>query len=180
MKTHLLMVMILSTLLIACGGGESNGSPVATRSFQMGFTPWLYEASFTAQDMVYDQIQNNGDIISQHLMAGIPWLEALDGTPYPQAVEDEISTRLMKTLPGKTIYLSIDSLDGPHTELAPNWGDEPNEPRTGEWATRNFSSPEVITAYGNFALDMIDRFDPDYFNYSVEISGLRFQQPGEF
>ncbi len=152
-------IVILSSLLLACSGdGPSEKPLVSTRSFQMGFTSWLYEASFTAQDLVYDQIQNNGDIISHHLMSGIPWQEALDQTPYPQAVEDEISTRLSKTLTNKTVYLSIDSLNGPRTELAPNWGNSANEPRSGTWSTRNFSSPEVITAYGNFALDMIARF----------------------
>ena len=93
--------MILYSMLTACGGNESNNAPVTppvvTRSFQMGFTPWLYEASFTAQDMVYDQIQNNGDIISQHLMAGIPWEEALNGTTCPQAVEGVLSVFVTRT-----------------------------------------------------------------------------------
>ncbi len=177
-------VIILSSLFSACSdtsNSEESKTPLAnTRSFQMGFTPWLYEASITAQNLVYDQIQDNGDIISHHLMSGIPWQEAFDQTPYPQAVEDEISTRLSKTRAGKSVYLSIDSLNGPRTALAPNWGDNENEPREGVWATRNFSSPEVIAAYGNFALDMIDRFKPDYFNYSVEVSGLMFNSPDDF
>jgi len=177
-------IVILSSFFSACSDSSNSDEPktplAGTRSFQMGFTPWLYEASITAQNLVYDQIQNNGDIVSHHLMSGIPWQEAFDQTPYPQAVENEISTRLSKTRTGKSVYLSIDSLNGPRTELAPNWGDSENEPREGVWATRNFSSPEVITAYGNFALDMIARFDPDYFNYSVEVSGLMFNSPSNF
>ena len=177
-----LALLLFSLLSISCGGGsgDSSDSNVETRSIQMGFTPWLYEASFTAQDYVYDQIQQNGDIISHHFMGGIPWQEALDGSAYPQSLQDEISTRLTKTLPGKTVYLSIDSLDGPRTELAPNWGATQNEPRSGAWATRTFDSPEVIQAYGNFALDLIARFDPVYFNYAVEISGLMFNSPAEY
>jgi hypothetical protein len=176
-------ITILSLLVLACGSSNSDKSKAPltdTRSFQMGFTPWLYEASFTAQNLVYDQIQNNGDIVSHHLMSGIPWQEAFDQTPYPQAVEDEINTRLSKTRTDKTVYLSIDSLNGLRTELAPNWGSGANEPRSGVWTSRNFSSAEVITAYGNFALDMIARFKPDYFNYSVEVSGLIFNSPSNF
>lgn len=175
---HCIGLLVVILLSISCsGGGDSTDPVVESRFLQMGFTPWLYEASFTAQDYVYDQIQQNGDIISHHLMGGIPWQEALDGTAYPQSLEDEIATRLSKTLPGKTVYLSIDSLNGLRTELAPNWGAMQNEPRTGAWATRNFDSPEVIQAYGNFALGMIARFNPAYFNYSVEISGLMFNEP---
>src|SRR5690606_5202787 len=47
-----------------------------------------------------------------------------------------------------------------------------NMPREGVWASRDFDSAEVQTAYGNFALDLIDRFDPDYFNAGIEISEL--------
>lgn len=176
--------MIL-TLLSACGSSSSDEKepekqPVETRTFKMGFTPWLYEASFEALDLVYDQIQQNGDIVSHHLMSGIPWQEAFDGTAYPANIETEINRRLSNTEAGKAVYLSIDSLDGLRTELAPNWGVTENEARTGVWASRNFSSPEVITAYVNFSLDMISRFEPDYFNYSVEVSVLMFNSSTNF
>ncbi len=180
MKLQSASVLLLCVFLSACGGSKKTQEAEETRSFKMGFTPWLYEASFAAQTLVYDEIQNNGDIVSHHLMGGIPWQEAFDQTAYPTDVENEIATRLNKTVAGKSVYLSIDSLNGLRTELAPNWGSTENEPRTGAWATRDFDSPEVITAYTNFALDMIGRFNPDYFNYAVEISVLMFGTPATY
>ena len=181
------LYLLLALLITACGGGDSPSNPPPntpptqqTRPFMMGFTPWLYEASFTAQDYVYDQIQVHGDIISHHLMDGIPWQAAYDQTAYPTAVENEINTRLAKTLPNTKVYLSIDSLTSARNELIHTWGATGTEPRTGAWATRSFDSPEVIEAYGNFALDMIDRFKPDYFNYAVEVSELMVKNPTEF
>ena len=40
------------------------------------------------------------------------------------------------------------------------------------WLNRTWSSPEVIDAYVNFAIDMIDRFNPTHFEYGTEISEL--------
>ena len=172
-------LLILLVMLSACGGGSSSSgssasssTPQPSRSFKMGFTPWVYEATFTAQDFIYDRIQNDGDIISQHIMDGVPWQEALDGDPYPQHTEDEISARISHTLAGIPVYLSIDSLNGVRTELVGNWGASGQEARSGAWATLSFDDQDVIDAYINFALDLIGRFQPDYFNYGVEVGGL--------
>ena len=173
--------LVACLFLFSCDSHQDARDPDNTgresRSMLMGFTPWLYEASFTAQDFVYDQIQQHGDVISHHLMGGIPWQQALDGTAYSQSLQNEISTRLDKSLPGKSVYLSIDSLNGRRTELAPAWGGIQSEPRAGDWVNRDFDSPEVIQAYRNFAFDMIERFNPLFFNYAVEVSGLMVNNP---
>lgn len=185
-----LLVVFLALLVAACdsgGGGDSDDGgnpppdgPITARNFFMGFTPWPYAATVEALNNTYDIIQDNGDIIAHHLTVGIPWQEALDGSAYPGHLETEISGRLNRTRDNMRVYLAIDSLDILRTALIGNWGENGAEPRSGAWALRSFSSPQVIAAYTNFALDMIDRFDPDYFNYATEISELMLNVPGQY
>ncbi len=176
----LLLISFLS--LSSCGGGGSSSpepttpppppTTEKTRSFYMGFTPWPYDATTNAVNITYQKIQQHGDIIHHQMMQGIPWVESFNNQAYPANVEGDISARLNQTLAGKKILLSIDSLDSSRTALANNWGNSGEEPRATPWDTRNFDSPEVITAYSNFALDLINRFNPTYFNYGTEASEL--------
>lgn len=138
----------------------------------MGFTPWPYEATVAATSNTYTLVQNNGDIISHHLMSGIPWEAAYNETTLPSGVESELASRLDQTLAGTVVFLSIDSLNAARDDLAPNWGNDGEEPRPSPWDTRGFGDAEVAEAYSHFALDMIDRFNPAYFNYAPEISEL--------
>lgn len=195
MKFSILMsstlVLVATTLLAACGGsssGVSNGPvspappppPVQTRSFYMGFTPWPYDATQAAVDDVNQRIQDNGDIIDHHVMVGVPWEEALQGLPYHPNVEADLAARVQMVQPGKEVFLAIDSLSGIRDAMAGNWGENFNEPRPPPWDSRGFADAEVATAYVNFALDLIARFDPLYFNYGTEISELMLNDPAAF
>ncbi len=176
----------LSFIISNCGGGSSTTSPpiqpptVEKRSFLMGFTPWPYDATIEAVNTTYEKAQQNGDIINHHIMQGIPWQQALDNTSYPANVEDEINSRISQTIAGKIILIELGSLNGLRTGLANNWGQNGEEARTVPWDSRNFDSPEVISAYSNFALDLIARFNPEYFNYGAEASELILSDINEF
>ncbi len=176
----------LSFIISNCGGGNSTTSPpiqpptVGKRSFLMGFTPWPYDATIEAVNTTYEKAQQNGDIINHHIMQGIPWQQALDNTSYPANVEDEINSRISQTIAGKIILIELGSINGLRTGLANNWGQNGEEARTVPWDNRNFDSPEVISAYSNFALDLIARFNPEYFNYGTEASELILSDINEF
>src|SRR6056297_405704 len=93
------------SLLQACGGssGTTTSMPPPepdTRPFALGFTPWPYEASTTAVNFVYTEAASRGDFIAHHLDGGIPWNEALNGTPYSSNLEAELNTRLNNTPAG--------------------------------------------------------------------------------
>lgn len=181
MKTVLRILVVLVMLpLGGCGGsGSSDNSADNTgqssppgRSFYMGFTPWLYEASTAAQDTTYSRLDAHGDIIKHHLLGGIPWQEALDGDPYHANVEAELQSRLARTPVSSEVFLAIDSLDTSRTALPLYRGATDNIPLTGAWASRAWSSQEVIDAYIAYAEDMITRFQPRYFEYGTEASEL--------
>ncbi len=174
-------------LLVGCdsGGEDGNSDGPANnsgpaRSFQLGFTPWPFDSTITALNTTYSLIQENGDIVAHHLKQGVPWQEALTGSPYPQHLTREIDGRISRTMSGKTVYLAIDPLSTLRDTLAGNWGENGQEPRSAPWDARSFATPEVITAFTNFSLDMIERFEPAYFNYATEATELLLTNPQDF
>ena len=183
-----IFLLSMSCLLSACdessGGGDNNSQPppppAVTRSFYMGFTPWPYDATLDALNNTYSLIQQNGDVVAHHLTEGVPWEAALNRTAYPADLNREIDGRISQTMDDKVVYLAIDSLSILREKLVGNWGENGQEPRTAPWDTRSFADPEVIAAYSNFALDMIARFEPEYFNYATEANELYSRNPEGF
>ena len=145
---------------------------VETRAFELGFTPWPYDATTTAVNFIYSEAASRGDFIAHHLDGGVPWEEALNGTAYSAELESELSTRLSNTPANMRTYLALSPLNGARDGLADYWGTATNQPLPAPWDTRGFADPEVLTAYTNFASDLIQRFDPDYFNLGIEVSEL--------
>lgn len=161
--------------------------PLATRSFYMGFTPWPYAATVEAVNDTYSKINLYGDIVDHHFMTGIPWQNAYNNVEtYRINIEGDISDRKTKTVAGKIIYLALDSLNSNRNGIVPYWDADFNEPmanHSGEsvnWNTVDFDSPAVITAFTNFSLYLIDKFDPLYFNYATEISELILNDTAKF
>jgi hypothetical protein len=183
-RFRLLAWLAVAGLLQGCGGGSDPAPlppPAAdSRTYELGFTPWPYAASPDAVNFVYSEIAARGDFIAHHLDAGIPWQEALNGTPYPAAVEDEIRTRLDRTPAAMRSYLALSPLNGARDGLAGYWGDATNQPLPPPWDTRSLDDPAVITAYTNFAADLIRRFAPDYFNLGIEVSELALNDIAAF
>jgi len=144
----------------------------------MGFTPWPYDATTEAAVDTVAKIQEHGDVVSHHLMGGIPWQQAFDGDPLPANVVSDLDGRVAATASHQRVFLSVDSLSSSRDQLVGEWnasGD--NQPRSGAWATRSFADAAVIDAFVAFALDVIERFDPAWFNYGAEASELLLNDP---
>lgn len=173
-----------SLILFSCGSEKSdleNESPTLSRSFYMGISTWPYDNTVESIDRLYEEVQKNAGLVDHHLQLGIPWQEAFDGSDYPTSVESEIELRLSRTDENANIYLSIDSLNATRDGLALSWTEDGgNQPRTGAWANRGFADQEVADAYIEFASDLINRFEPDYFNYAAEVSDLMRLDEDEF
>jgi hypothetical protein len=138
----------------------------------MGFTPWPYEATTAAVDDLYGRVLANGEFIAHHIDGGIPWPEAFAGTAYNANVEAELADRLARTPAGTPVYLAITPISSPRDGLAEYWGASKGLARPGPWAAKGFDDPDVIQAFVSYALDLIDRFDPAWFNYAIETTEL--------
>ncbi len=181
----LIALSVLALLVQACGGGGNSGSPpqippTETRSFELGFTPWPYDATTTAVNFVYTETAARGDFIAHHLDEGIPWEEALTGMPYAAEVEAEINTRLDRTPTDMRTYLALSPLNGSRNGLTGNWGSTPNQSLPSQWDSRGLDDDSVILAYTNFASELIERFNPDYFNLGIEVSELAINDLAAF
>ncbi len=178
------LIVLSAFVFISCSDDSGNSS----RSFYMGFTPWPYAATLEAIEDVYDFINSEGDIIAHHFQQGIPFTatNTLDFNTYNKNIQNEIDGRIAGTASGKVLYLAIDSLNSGRDDLTDLWEENANKPRPAPWDTRGFADVEVITAYVNFSLAVIDRFVnyygkvPEYFNYGTEVSDLMINSPGRF
>jgi hypothetical protein len=182
----ILIFLTITFLFISCAKEEAS-SPVSdsskTRSFYLGFTPWLYAATTPSETATYDYINSQGDLIAHHFQQGIPFDDAStfpNFENYETNIKNEVNNRIVKTGSGKIVYLAIDSLNSARNDLTDFWGTNANSARVTPWDTRSFDDTEVISAYTNFALELIARFNPTYFNYAPEISDLMINSPAKF
>ena len=180
-----LMLMVLGTLL-----EQEPAPPVpvlaeidlperelpSRRKFLMGFAYQPYDWSEEAFLNTFDFAQENGEFILHYLDDGAPWIEALEGRPYPANVEADLGRRLENIRPGQQVILVANALAVDREQLGGNWGAEasidPGAPnrRPGIFKDMTFDDPEVITSFGNFCENLIDRFKPKYFFYSAEVN----------
>ena len=156
------------------GRGSSDGGDGAamTRDFALGFTPWPYAATQEAVSFVNSEISERGDFVAHHIDSGIPWQEALEGVAYPSEVEANLRARLESTPRAQRQYVALSPFNSARDGLAGYWSAGTNEPLPAVWAARELDSPEVIEAYTRFALDIVGRFEPKWFNLGVEASEL--------
>ena len=199
------MLLVWPLLLVGCGGGDDDKGRAAAdsaadadadtdtdtdtdtdadtdadvegRAFLMGATPWPYEASWEAITRTYERIHNHGDFVAHHLDGGVPWPEALAGSEYAAAVNEELDTRLALTDPLLPAYVALSPLSIGRDDLALYWGESVNMARPGDWATATFADPDVRTAYARWSLDVVAHFDPTWLNYGIEASDYLYRRP---
>jgi hypothetical protein len=164
--------LLLAALVIpACGGG-GGGAPPATRAYGMGFSPWLYDATFDAQDWVYSKINAEGDLVSNHLEEGVPWQAMHDGQDFSGSYLAELQNRKNRRVPGKKSVVQICPLNIGRSGLADNRGTNPNEPLAAPWNGYALNSPQVKQAFLNYAKKMVSFMGPDYLLIGVEVNLL--------
>jgi len=146
----------------------------------MGFTPFPYDIGPEAQEWTYETVLEHGDFVAHHLDTGIPWQEALDRAPYPALVEANLAERLAHTPEGRVVYLAVTPISTLRDGLSQYWSNEGQKPLEEPWAGRRFSDPRVFRAYLRYCLDLIDRFDPEYMAYAVEVDLLARNDPQAF
>ena len=151
---------------------SASGALPAARSFRMGFTPLPYDLTPEAFDETYIRIADHGDIVSHLFDEGVPWTAAANGTTFHPNVEADIARRLAGTRRDSAVLLSVTPLAQDRVSLAGEWAEAGGMPLPERLAGLSFDDPDVVSAFVGYALRMIDRFDPDYFAYALEISDL--------
>ena len=105
---------------------------------------------------------------------GIPWNEALAGTPYAKKVTDEWEIYRRERPAGMPLYLAIAPLGFDRESLIhPLDGAEMPKELRG----KPFDDPNVMRAYLNHVRTCVDYFDPDYLNIGLESGELSHRNP---
>lgn len=149
----------------------------STRSFYMGFTPFPYEISLDAIQDVYAHIADDADMIVHHFDNGVPWQEALDGSPYSDNIMDDWTLRRTLTPPDHQILVSLTPISIGRDALAPYRGEQDDMPLPAPWDSYSFDHPDVIQAFINHAEANIAYFQPDYLLIGIEVNLLMSLRP---
>jgi hypothetical protein len=159
----------------------AGGLPAAgSRNFRMGFTPFPYEYTNKAVEFTYANVNYHSDIVIHHFDNGVPWDESLDDKKLPGNINLDLNSRISKTGPGKDIYLALTPLSTYREGLAGYWGESENMGLPEEWKHKSFDDPDVIKAFLNYCIFMVDRFDPEYLAYGIEVNMLGYHDPAAF
>ncbi len=185
MRRHIFWCLsgLFLTLSIACNNGgptDSGNNKPESRSYAMGFTDFPHAFTSAAVADAYAVIARDGDLAVLHFDGGVPWQEALDGAPYPQNVQDELTSKAGSVPAGHVVYLAVTPIGFTRNRLAANWGITTDEPLRPPWDTRPFDHPDVIKAFGNHCERMIQIFSPDYFALAIEANMLAQFVPSQW
>jgi len=136
---------------------------VGTRSFRMGFTGFVYDLTLEALTDSRKFVRENGDILAHHI-EGVPWTEALNGQPFPEALLEEWEGKKLATPPNGKVYLAISPGRG-DLKVADKGGPLPRE-LTG----KAYDDPQVMKAYLSYCRRAIEFFNPDYLAIGIEVN----------
>ena len=173
--------LVLVALVVLAVPVELVGAPgragIKQRTFHLGFTPLAYDLTLEAVENTYNLIGANSDIVAHHLDGGVPWPEASAGDPYHPNVEGDLDLRIGHLLPSQKVYLALTPISFVRDGMALYWGETVNMPLPPPWDTRGLDHPDVIAAYIDHCLYMIERFQPDYVAYGIEVDLLALSDP---
>ncbi len=159
---------------------ESDYTIPETRPFLMGFTPFPYDFSQDALDFTYANINYHSDLVIQHLDNGIPWEEALEDSDFPDGLIYDFNDRVSRTGEDKAIYLAITPLSNNRNSIAGYWRESQYLELTEKWKAKSFSDHDVMQAYLNYCKFVIEKFEPEYFAYGIEVNMLGYHDPQAF
>lgn len=146
------------------------------RPFTLGFTDWPYDATLEALDDTRQKASEHGDLVGLWVDAGVPWQDSLDQT-WSAALDQEVTDRLAIRADDDELLMSLGFVDTARAGLATDWD---GAPRSGAWADATFDDPDVVTAYTNWALHVVDLTDPTWLNLAVELGELVNNDPDDW
>jgi hypothetical protein len=131
----------------------------------MGFTTWNYASSNDAVEDTYDFIANHGDIYAEQIDEYIPWRSLISSLDYPDDFKLKMQFKSLQKPPDMKLCLSVSFLDTDRSALLPDAdGFLPED--------ASFDNDEVMSAYGRHLEYLIDKFNPQYFVFAMEVNEL--------
>jgi hypothetical protein len=187
-------LLLLPLLGLACAGTAAPAVPTptcqpsqpkvqveaASRPYHMGFTRWPPEATLEGIARMDAFLATHGDLTALHFDGGLPWNEALNGEPLPEAVMSEWRGAREAIPESHTLYVAITPLNMERKSLAPYWGTATNQPLPKPWSEYSFDHPDVKLAYLKYARQVIEYFHPDYFAIGIEVNVAQVNAPGNW
>lgn len=180
--TALCSVLTLS-FLTSCGfdteGSSIDDGLTTSRPFYMGFTSVPYQDTPDNVNDTFSRINQNADIITHQFVDGIPWEEAFNNTALPADLQSDINNKAAQSTTEKTV-VSLDIINPERTGMIGMYSSDGVMPSQAPWSTRDFTSPEVVTAYVNYAVQLIDQLDADYLVFGEEANLLLLNEPDQY
>lgn len=144
---------------------------------KISISPFPYDLSPNANQQVKKIIGPNRTMNSAVLNNGVPWQEALDGSPYPNDVMNEWKTKRDSMTPGLPVYLALQPLQNDHIK----WANDHGGKAAPSWvSSARGADPKILAAYRNHVLRAIDYFKPDYLNLGVECGDQAAKKPDQW
>jgi hypothetical protein len=167
---------MIATIAIGLFAGckDDGGPEIGTRSFALGFTYFPHDGTATGLGQALDVITKDGDLLVAHFDGGVPWEAALrnDFSLYPQDLQAEV-TGIVNSMPaGHALYVAVTPIAFKRDRLAPTRGSNGMQTFLPPWDAYAFDHPDVVRAFRNHCRLMIERFDPDFFAFGIEVNLL--------
>ncbi|RMG83648.1 MAG: hypothetical protein D6712_12735, partial [Chloroflexi bacterium] len=170
---RLLLIWFIGIFALAVSAQEDPQS----RSYRLGFTPFPYDLTIEAINFVYDRLAEDADLVMHHFDSGIPWQEALEDAPFPEALMEDWQARKTLTPENMPILLSITPISITRDSLAPYRGEQEDMSLPPPWDGYRFNHPDVKAAFYNYMVRAIDFFDPTYIVMGIEVNLLLTNAP---
>lgn len=187
----LLSITILLLLLLIAGCSNSGSQrpeacvsdvatpqlAISTRPYHLGFTRWPPAATAEGVDRVNKFLVSHADLTALHFDGGVPWPEALQDGPLPEAVMNEWKGAREAIPQNHRLLVSITPLNFERAGLALYWGRATDQPLPAPWNDYALDHPEVKAAYLNYARRVIEYFQPDYLVIGIEVNVAQAKAP---
>ncbi len=166
MKKNYVLLFFITIIVLFIYSCKKENLKYDTRSFYLGVTTCPPDITTTGYNLVYSFINNNCDMVSHHFDQGIPWEEAYNNLPMPQALIDDLNRRKQKTNSDKKVFLTLGALNtSDRMGLAGYYG---TSTYADTWANKHFNDSSVVDAYVKFVIYLANQLHADFINFSPE------------
>lgn len=173
---------VLGTLavVVVMATASAGAEEPKDRPFLLGFTNTNFDATEEGTRRLNGFLKEHAEVVSLYLETGVPWPEAFESKPFHEAVRKEIAEHKKRIGPRHKVFLALNAINFARNGLADYWGKSASLPRPDKWADKSFDDPDVIKAFVNYSLRMVEEFKPAYLAYAIEINMLPMKKKEEF